>query len=143
MDSNRIKELSNKKEQLYKEWREVEKQYIEAKMEDFNEYKGKYVKIENDVFMHINDLFTDERDGSSSFDLILNGKGFTYRISHYLDDCYFNCDMMLQQTIKLNKYSNDYKGQIEKAIQVIDKDTFEKEFKRGMSKFKKKWKEFE
>lgn len=143
MDSNRIKELSDKKEQLYKKWQEVEKQYLEAKMEDFNEYKGKYVKIENDVFMHINDLFTDERYGSSSFDLILNGKGFTYSISNYLDDCYFNCDMMLQQTIKLNKYSNDYKEQIEKVIQVIDKDTFEKEFKRGMSKFKKKWKEFE
>lgn len=142
MDSNRIKELSDKKEQLYKEWQVVEKQYREARMEDFNEYKDKYVKIENDVFMHINNLFIDERDGNL-FDLILNGKGFTYGISPYLDDCYFSCDMMLQQTIKLRKYSNDYNEQIEKAIQIIDKETFEKEFKKGMSKFKKKWKEFE
>lgn len=138
MEKEKIKKLADKKDSLYEELRKVEEEYFSALTEDFKEYEGKYIIIDDTVWMYVDSFFTDTRNKYT--ELILNGKGFKYSISEYADDCYFYCDMSIQRTIQLEKYSPiSYYDQLRKHIKIIDEIEFNKQFAKALDQFKEKW----
>lgn len=138
MDKERIKSLLDRKEQLYEQYREAEDEYHSALLEDFADYKGKYIVIDDNKWMYVDKFFTDTRDRYT--ELIINGKGFEYEISEYDDDCYFASEMLMQETIRLDKYSSvSIEDQLNKHIKVVEMNDFLKEYRKALKAYEKRW----
>ena len=138
MNEEKIKELFNKKEQLLEEYHKANDEYHSALLEDFAVYKGKYIVIDDSKYMYVDSFFTDKRDRYT--ELIINGKGFEFEISEYDDDCYFSSEMLMQETVKLDKYSpNTIEDQLNKHIEIIDKITFLETFSYALNEYQKHW----
>ncbi len=138
MDKERIKSLLDRKEQLYEQYREAEDEYHSALLEDFADYKGKYIVIDDNKWMYVDNFFTDTRDRYT--ELIINGKGFEYEISEYDDDCYFASEMLMQETIRLDKYSSvSIEDQLNKHIKVVEMNDFLKEYRKALKAYEKRW----
>lgn len=138
MDKERIKSLLDRKEQLYEQYRKAEDEYHSALLEDFADYKRKYIVIDDNKWMYVDNFFTDTRDRYT--ELIINGKGFEYEISEYDDDCYFASEMLMQETVRLDKYSSvSIEDQLSKHIKVVDMNDFLKEYHKALKAYEKRW----
>lgn len=138
MDKERIKALLDRKELLYEQYRKAEDEYHSALLEDFADYKGKYIVIDDNKWMYVDNFFTDTRDRYT--ELIINGKGFEYEISEYDDDCYFSSEMLMQETVRLDKYSSvSIEDQLNKHIKVVEKNDFLKEYHKALKAYEKRW----
>lgn len=138
MDKEKIKSLLDKKEQLYEMYRKAEDEYHSALLEDFADYKGKYIVIDDNKWMYVDNFFTDTRDRYT--ELIINGKGFEFEISVYDDDCYFSTEMLMQETVRLDKYSSvSIEDQLNKHIKVVTMDDFLNEYHKALKAYEKRW----
>lgn len=138
MNKEKIKELADKKDSLYEEWRKTEKEYYSVLNEDFEDYKGKYIVIDDSIYIYVDSFFTETRD--RYIDIVFNGKGFEYNICGDADDCYFKCDMYMQKTVRLEKYSSiSYSGQLKNIVKIIDESEFNKQFLESFSEFQEMW----
>lgn len=140
MNKEKLKELYDKKEQAYNEWRKIEGEYFSMLNSDFDFIKGKYLYFESsNLYMYVSSFFIDQRD--RDVELIINGKAFQYSDSEYEDDCYFQSDMMFQHTVKLSKYSSKtIVEQFNAIYKIIDKDIFIETYNKVISKYSEDFK---
>lgn len=130
---NEIYELQNIKG---KEWNKLCKKYqkyvdeYNEKVKDLCDFKGKFLKIEDEEDYKYSYLYCNTvmltKDLSGKQVILLRGYGFTYLITHYVDETFCNWDQFFEHKIYIDETS-DIKKEFNKIL-YSSKEEFNKEF---------------